>query len=389
MIVLEFKLKGKESQYRIIDEMIRTAQFVRNSTLRYWMDHQGVKLADLYKQCAILAKEYEWALLLNSQARQASAERTIFSIQRFFANCKANKPGKKGYPKFKTNTRSVEYKTTGWKLAENKRKISFNDGFKAGIFKLIGNRDLHYYSPDQIKRIRVVRRADGYYCQFCIAVDRSEKVVTTQKTVGIDLGLNHFITDSTGATVANPRNLKKSEKALKRAHRKVSRKKKGSSNRRKAINRLGRKHLKVSRQRKDFAIKTARCVIQSNDLVVYENLPVRNLVKNHKLAKSINDAAWTQFTQWLEYLGRVYGKIVIPVSPKYTSQECSSCGTIVKKTLSMRTHICHQCGIVLDRDYNAALNILAKGLETYRRASGNDKAWGEMHLCLNDVSPER
>ena len=389
MIVLEFKLKGKESQYRIIDEMIRTAQFVRNSTLRYWMDHQGVKLADLYKQCAILAKEYEWALLLNSQARQASAERTIFSIQRFFANCKANKPGKKGYPKFKTNTRSVEYKTTGWKLAENKRKISFNDGFKAGIFKLIGNRDLHYYSPDQIKRIRVVRRADGYYCQFCIAVDRSEKVVPTQTTVGIDLGLNHFLTDSTGATVANPRNLKKSEKALKRAHRKVSRKKKGSSNRRKAINRLGRKHLKVSRQRKDFAIKTARCVIQSNDLVVYENLPVRNLVKNHKLAKSINDAAWTQFTQWLEYLGRVYGKIVIPVSPKYTSQECSSCGTIVKKTLSMRTHICHQCGMVLDRDYNAALNILAKGLETYRRASGNDKAWGEMHLCLNDVSPER
>jgi len=389
MIVLEFKLKGKESQYRIIDEMIRTAQFVRNSTLRYWMDHQGVKLAELYKQCAILAKEYEWALLLNSQARQASAERTIFSIQRFFANCKANKPGKKGYPKFKNNTRSVEYKTTGWKLAENKRKISFNDGFKAGIFKLIGHRDLHYYSPDQIKRIRVVRRADGYYCQFCIAVDRSEKVVPTQTTVGIDLGLNHFLTDSTGATVANPRNLKKSEKALKRAHRKVSRKKKGSSNRRKAINRLGRKHLKVSRQRKDFAIKTARCVIQSNDLVVYENLPVRNLVKNHKLAKSINDAAWTQFTQWLEYLGRVYGKIVIPVSPKYTSQECSSCGTIVKKTLSMRTHICHQCGIVLDRDYNAALNILAKGLETYRRASGNDQAWGEMHLCLNDVSPER
>jgi putative transposase len=197
MLVLEFKLKGKESQYRIIDEMIRTAQFVRNSTLRYWRDHQGVKLADLYKQCAILAKEYEWALLLNSQARQASAERTIFSIQRFFANCKANKPGKKGYPKFKTNTRSVEYKTTGWKLAENKRKISFNDGFKAGIFKLIGNRDLHYYSPDQIKRSRVVRRADGYYCQFCIAVDRSEKVVPTQTTVGIDLGLNRFLTDST------------------------------------------------------------------------------------------------------------------------------------------------------------------------------------------------
>ena len=362
MITLEFKLKGKAHQYRIIDEMIRTAQFVRNKTLKYWKENQGVKLVDLYKQCAIMAKEFEWAGKLNSMARQASTERAIFAIQRFFANCKAKKPGKKGYPQFKKHTRSVEYKTSGWALSTDKRCLTLKDGFAAGKFKLIGNRDLHFYAPDEIKRVRVVRSADGYYAQFCINVERKEEPIPTGKAIGIDVGLNHFYTDSDGETVANPRYLRKSEKALKRLHDRVSRKKKGSINRKKAINKLGRKHLKVSRQRKDFAIKTALCAVKSSDFVAYENLQVRNMVKNHKLAKSISDAAWSQFAQWLEYFGKVYGKTVIAVAPQYTSQDCSTCGNTVKKTLSTRTHIC-DCGAVLDRDRNAAKNILAKGLK--------------------------
>lgn len=362
MIVLEFKLKGKAEQYRVIDEMIRTAQFVRNKTLRYWIDNSRVKLIDLYKQCAIMAKEFEWAGKLNSMARQASAERAIFAIQRFFANCKAKTPGKKGYPKFKKNTRSVEYKTSGWLLSADKRCLTFKDGFAAGKFKLVGSRDLHFYAPDEIKRIRVVRRADGYYAQLCINVERKEELIPTGKAIGIDVGLNHFYTDSDGETVANPRHLRKSEKALKRLQKRVSRKKKGSGNRKKAINKLGRKHLKVSRQRKDFAIKTALCAVKSSDFVAYEDLQVPNMVKNHKLAKSISDAAWSQFGQWLEYFGNVYGKTVIAVPPQYTSQDCSSCGNTVKKTLSTRTHICN-CGATLDRDYNAARNILVKGLK--------------------------
>ena len=209
MIVLEFKLKGKAQQYRVIDEMIRTAQFVRNKALRYWMDNQGVKLSDLYKQCAVLAKEFEWAGKLNSMARQASAERAIFAIQRFYSNCKANKSGKKGYPQFKKFSRCVEYKTSGWKLSSDKKHLTFIDGFAAGRFKLVGSRDLHF--------------------------------------------------------------------------------------------------------------------------------------------------------QWLQYLGKVYGKTVVAVAPQYTSQDCSTCGTTVKKSLSVRTHVC-ECGTVLDRDHNAALNILAKAL---------------------------
>ncbi|MEG3841585.1 transposase [Microcoleus sp. herbarium14] len=384
MIVLEFKLKGKAQQYRIIDEMIRTAQFVRNKALRYWIDNQGVKLSDLYKQCAIMAKEFEWAGKLNSMARQASAERAIFAIQRFFANCKAKKPGKKGYPQFKNHTRSVEYKTSGWALSNDKKCLTFTDGFTAGTFRLLGSRDLHFYAPREIKRVRVIRRADGYYAQLCINVDRAEEVVPTGKAIGIDVGLNHFYTDSSGETMTNPRHLRKSEKALKRLQKRVSRKKKGSTNRKKAINKLGRKHLKVSRQRKDFAIKTALCVVKSNDFVAYENLQVRNMVKNHKLAKSISDAAWSQFAQWLQYFGKVYGKAVVAVAPQYTSQNCSSCGNRVQKSLSVRTHVC-SCGAVLDRDHNAALNILAKGL---RQAGINSNtaghaeinAWGQTDL---------
>jgi len=178
----------------------------------------------------------------------------------------------------------------------------------------------------------------------------------------LDVGLNHFYTDSNGDKVDNPRYLRKSEKALKRLQRKVSHKKKGSNNRKKAINKLGRKHLKVSRQRKDFAVKTARCVVKSNDLVAFENLQVRNMLKNHKLAKSISDVSWSLFRQWLEYFGKVFGRVIVPVNPQYTSQNCSACGQQVKKSLSVRTHVC-SCGCVLDRDENAAKNILALGLK--------------------------
>jgi len=384
MIVLEFKLKGKPQQHRVIDNMIRTAQFIRNKALRYWMDNQNVKLSDLYKQCAVLAKEFEWAGKLNSMARQASAERALIAIQRFFANCKANKPGKKGYPQFKKFTRSVEYKTSGWKISSDKKHLTFTDGFAAGTFKLVGSRDLHFYAPDEIKRVRVIRRADGYYAQFCISVERVEEVIPTGKAVGLDVGLNHFLTDSTGETIPNSRHLRKSEKALKRSQGRVSSKKKGSANRKKAINRLGRKHLKVSRQRKDFAIKTALCVVKSSDFVAYENLQVKNMVKNHKLAKSISDVAWSQFAEWLQYLGNVYGKTVVAVAPQYTSQDCSNCGNTVKKSLSVRTHVCG-CGTVLDRDHNAALNILAKalrqaGIELNTVGHTEINAWGQNDL---------
>jgi putative transposase len=249
MLVFEAKLKGTDGQYRALDEALRTARFVRNSCLRYWMDNRGIGRYDLNKYCKVLAdnQNYPWVKKLNSMARQSMAERAWSAIARFFDNCKKQIPGKKGYPRFKKHQThaSVEYKTSGWKLSDDRTEISFTDEFKAGTFKLWGTRDLHYYQIEQIKRVRIVRRADGYYTQFCVDIERNENHELTGKNIGIDVGLNHFLTDSQGNQIENPRFLRRDEKSLKKIQRRVSRKKKGSSNRIKARNRLGRKHLKI------------------------------------------------------------------------------------------------------------------------------------------------
>ena len=362
MIVLEFKVKGKIKQYLAINEAIRTSQFVRNKCLRYWIDGQKVSRAELYRYNTKLRSEFSFVKDLNSHACQASVERCWSSIARFFDNCKKQIPGKKGYPRFKKNARSVEYKTSGWKLLDPKH-IEFTDKKGIGKLKLIGTWDLAFYPEDKIKRVRLVRKADGYYCQFCISVDVKEELPPTHQTIGLDVGLKEFYTDSKGKTEPNPRFYRQGEKRLKFHQRRVSRKKKGSINRKKAINKLGRKHLKISRQREEHTKRLARCVIQSNDLVAYEDLRIKNLVKNHCLAKSINDAGWYQFRKWLEYFGVKMGRITVAVNPAYTSQYCSNCGAVVKKSLSTRTHVC-ACGCRLDRDENAAINILNRALGT-------------------------
>ncbi len=293
--------------------------------------------------------------------------------------------------------------------------ISFTDGFNAGSFALYCNGEARQHILNsKINRVRVVRRADGYYAQFCLDVERKvenpnllmesnttntrtgfpvenpnllmESNTTNTRTgfpeqgqytgnvIGIDLGLKHFYTDQNGNTVECPKYLRKAEKRLKRHQRRLSRKfRKGakpqSKNYHKQRKRLGKVHLKVQRQRKDWAIKQAwltppseRCVVMSNDIVVYEDLQVQNLVKNRHLAKSIHDTSWSQFTDWLDYYGKVWDKAVVAVPPQYTTQDCSNCGHRVSKTLSTRTHVCPKCGLSIGRDHNAALNILKKGL---------------------------
>jgi len=200
-----------------------------------------------------------------------------------------------------------------------------------------------------------------------IDVERQEYHKPTGQITGIDLGLKEFYTDAQGNTVENPRYLRKSEKRLKKAQRRLSKRfrkgKKQSKNYHKQRIKVARLHLKVSRQRKDKAIKDALALVQSNDLVVYEALKVRNLVKNHKLSKSISDASWYQFTEWFEFFAKIYRIVCVAVPPHFTSQDCSVCGTRVQKTLSTRTHQCPNCQTVLDRDHNAAINILKKGLQ--------------------------
>ena len=378
MLVLEAKIYGKQVHFDAIDEAIRTGQFIRNKALRYWMDNKGVGKYQLSAYCKVLAAEFSFAHKLNSMARQSSADRAWAAISRFYKNCKDKMPGKKGYPKFKKHSRSVEYKTSGWKLSENRKQITFTDKNNIGKVKLKGTRDLNWYDIKQIKRVRIVRRADGYYCQFLVDADNREKVEPTYSEVGLDVGLSHFYTDDKGNQIENPRFYRKGEKSLSRLNKSKSKKyvkgkKPQSKNYHKARKKYALKHLKISRQRKDHAVKLARCVVTSNDVVAYEDLRIANMVKNHNLAKSITDAGWYQFRVWLEYFGYKFGKITIAVPPQYTSINCSDCGAKVKKALSTRTHKC-KCGCVLDRDENAARNILSLGLNTAGRAVS---AWGD------------
>lgn len=257
MLVFEFKTYGKSSQFKAVDEAIRTTQFIRNKAIRLWMDGQAKSWIELSRYCAMLAKEFPWASRLNSMARQAAAERAWAAVSRFYDNCKKKVIGKKGYPTFQKDCRSVEYKTSGWKLASNRKSITFTDKNGIGRLKMKGTRDLNFYQPDQIKRVRLIRRADGYYVQFCISIDRVEDIEPTGSTIGLDVGTNFFYTDSNNHRIENPRFLRQETRRLRQAGRRVSKRVKGSKNRAKARVILGKRHLKISRQRKDFAVKLA------------------------------------------------------------------------------------------------------------------------------------
>ena len=357
------------------------------------MDNKGVNKYDLNKYCAVLAQEFDFAKKLNSTARQSSAERAWSGIARFLNNCKKKIPVKKGYPKYKKYSRSVEYKHSGWKLDElSKKHITFTDKNQIGRVKLVGSRDIYHYQPEQIKRVRLIRRADGYYVQFGIAIEVKQEMQPTGKAIGLDMGLKYFYADSFGHTEENPRFYRQSEKRLNRLARRLSRKyqnpnkgvkgklmeknprQRQSNNYHQARVAKAKQHLRVSRQREEHAKKLARCVCASNDCIAYEDLKVRNLVRNRKLSKSISDAGWTQFRRWVEYFGWKFSKITIAVPPHYTSQDCPNCNSRVWKSLSTRTHICN-CGYVEDRDVAAAINILKKGLNTVGHTG--IYAWGD------------
>lgn len=371
MKIYEFKLVADRGQKVLIEEAIRTTQFIRNKCLKVWVDEgkkpKAVRMSvgryDLNMLCKHLAEDFDFADKLNSMARQAAAERAWQAIARFYDNCKKGiKPA--GYPRFQKDCRSIEYKTSGWKLSDDFKHLHLKDGHKIGWMKLLGGRYIDATLLPLIKRVKIIRRANQeYYAQFSIDVADQEFVPATGKSIGLDVGLESFYTDSNGVKVENPRKYRKAEKRLKRLQRRFSKKHKWSKNKIKAKKKLGKAHLKVSNQRKDFVVKTARCVVRSNDLVVIEDLKVRNMKKNPKLAKSISDAGWFMFRSALERYGRKYGRIVHAVNPAYTSQVCSGCGSLpgVKKKLSDRWHSC-DCGCSLDRDHNAALNILTSGL---------------------------
>lgn len=216
------------------------------------------------------------------------------------------------------------------------------------------------------KTAHLVLRADGHW-YVLIVCDLGEAPEKREgEAVGLDVGLKVFLADSEGATVKNPRCFERAQKKLRVSQRKAARRKKGSKRKRKAARQTAKQHLKIKRQRKDHAHKVARSYVEAYALIALEDLRVSNMLKNRHLAKAISDASWSTFTNILCLKAEEAGCRVVEVAPHISSQKCSECGEIVRKSLSVRTHACSTCGYVADRDDNAARNILARAEPSYR-----------------------
>lgn len=209
--------------------------------------------------------------------------------------------------------------------------------------------------------VRILRRADGWYVQLVCEVARPEPLLATGHSVGVDLGIESFATLSTGEQIENPRHLEKAAKKLAWAQRRLSRKAKGSANRRKARKNVALRYLKTVRARRHFHYQTALYVVRRFDLIAVEDLNIKGLAGG-MLAGSVASVAWSAFLMILNAKAEEAGKKVERVNPAYTSQDCSGCGARTKKLLSQREHVCTSCGLVAHRDHNAAINILNKAL---------------------------
>jgi len=309
---------------------------------------------DQINQLPDLKKEHPEFKIVGSQVLQNVIERVDLAFQGFFRRSKA-KQEKAGFPRFKSSDRydSFTLKQAGWNL-EGKYLIIRN----IGRLKLFKSRPIE----GTIKTVTVRRTRTGkWFVSFSCDNVLARKFPYAEKKVGIDVGLNHFLTDSDGNHVENPRYFRKSEKQLRRRNRKLHRRKNGSKRRNKARVLVAKAHEKVTNQRKDFLHKTANAYIKEYNIICVEKLHIRNMVRNRNLSKSISDASWGRFIDYLTYKAEEARRRIIKVPPHNTSQECSGCGETVKKSLSVRTHRCPHCGLVLCRDHNSALNILRAG----------------------------
>jgi putative transposase len=276
------------------------------------------------------------------------------TYQAFFRRLKQGK--QPGYPRFQGRNRynSFTYPQYGGGAALDGGLLNLS---KIGRIRV----QLHRPLAGTPKTVTISREADGWYaCISCAEVPTQPLPLTGHET-GIDVGLKVFLITAEGETIENPRHYRKAEKQLAKAQKRVSRRKKGSKRRRKAIVLLQLKHQQVKRQRTDFHHKTALALVRRYDAIYLEDLQVANMVRNPRLAKSISDAGWATFRTILAGKAVYAGRRVVAVPPAFTSQECSGCGERVPKSLSVRTHVCPSCGLVMDRDENAALNILRAG----------------------------
>ncbi len=347
MMTYRFRIYPTEAQARIMEETLETCRRLYNSMLADRIEnHSG--FYEQKRKLAELKQNDKHLRSIHSQVLQDVVLRLDKAYQAFFA-------GLSRYPKFRRSGRynSFTYPQSGFRLEDHRIRLS-----AIGKVRVT----LHRNVIGAIKRVTVIRDIDQWFVAL-LAEEAPSVVQSGDDKVGIDMRISNIVALSDGTLVSAPHFLKRSAERIKSLQRTLSRKERGSNNREKAKVSLAKAWRKVRRQRDDFAHKLSDQLTKENKVIVFEDLRIGNMVKNHSLASAIMDSAWGKLRQFTVYKAERRGGRVILVGPCGTSQKCSGCGEVVLKELSERVHGCPKCGLVMDRDVNAARNILKAGLE--------------------------
>jgi putative transposase len=360
----KYRLKPTPEQERELERVLMLCRTLYNVALEQritaWQRrHVSVSRYEQEAELKDIRAEFPEYASIHSHLLQDVLARLDKTYQAFFR--RVRRAEKAGFPRFKGSSRfhSFTFKEYG-------NGARLDNGYL--VLSKIGRIVVRWSRPLEgtPKTVTISREADGWYVAISCAEVPVKRLPLTGQETGIDLGLESFATLADGSQIANPRIFRVAEMALQRAQRRVARRTKGSRRRKQAVHLLARAHQTVRRQRQDFHHKTARALVQQYDTVYHEDVQTANMLKNHHLAKSIADAGWSAFLSILSCKAAEAGKTVLAVPPAYTSQACSGCGVLVHKGLSVRWHLCPDCGTSLHRDHNAALNILRLGTERSR-----------------------
>ena len=315
----------------------------------------------------IIIKGYSSAIY--SQVLQNVSDRVHKAFANFFRRVKDKSCKEKGFPRFKSRVNSITFPQSGFKILSDKRiKLS-----KIGSIPII----LHRIPNGRIKTLTIkCNKANQWFAIFSCEMPNVIVKHPSQENVGIDVGLENFAILSNGEVIDNPRHLVKAETKLKLLQRRLSRRIKGSANRRKIRFRLAKQHIKVANQRVDFLHKLSHRITQSYSFIAIEDLNVKSMLNNHWLAKGISDASWSNFIRCLEYKAVISGSKLVEVNPRNTSKICSRCDAITEMPLSKREFLCPSCGFACHRDLNASINILTVGMD-----------YAQPNACRDTVRP--